>query len=342
MTVAPATRHADPVDLSKFAWLSIATAVVAIALKLAAWWMTQSVGLLSDAAETVVNLVAAVVALIALKVSIKGPDRSHNFGHTKAEYFSAAIEGSLIFVAAIVIIYEAAQRLLHPRPVENLGIGLLISVVASILNGAVAFVLLRAGARHRSLTLQADGKHLVADVYTSAGVIVGVALVGITRLLGWDCWWLDPLVAIVVGLNIIRTGYNLLRESSAGLMDASMTREENEELAQVLHDIVLAEGTDDVAFHALRTRVSGRRRFAEVHVLVPGEWSVQRGHDLCERVEDTVHGRFDDLSLICHLEPIEDPVSYADIPPAHIPVHDDLPPSSRVPADRLPSGDAHG
>lgn len=322
MTSTPESRASAPVDLSKYAWLSIAAAVVTIVLKLGAYVVTQSVGLLSDAAETVVNLVAAIVALIALKVSVRGPDRSHNYGHTKAEYFSAATEGAMIFVAAIVIIATAVGRLVHPIPVENLGIGITISIVASVVNGAVAWVLLRAGRTHRSMTLQADGKHLMTDVYTSAGVVAGVALVWLTKLAGLNWWWLDPVVALLVGVNIIRTGYLLLRDSSAGLMDASMSREENDELAAVLRGFVRDDDTGQVAFHGLRTRVSGRRRFADVHVLVPGRWTVQHGHDLCDEIEQTVRARFEDLQLVCHLEPIEDPKSYADIPETQIPVHE--------------------
>lgn len=303
-------------DLSRFAWLSIAAALVTITLKTIAWQLTGSVGLLSDAAESVVNLVAAVAVLIALRVAAMPADKNHHFGHAKAEYFSAALEGMMIFVAALVILYTSVDRFLNPRPIENVGIGLAVSVLASIVNGVVAFILLRAGRQYRSLTLTADGKHLLTDVWTSAGVIVGVlvvALTGIERL--------DPVIAFLVGLNIIWTGWKLIRESTEGLMDIALSKEENRGIAEILARFV----SKDVHFHALRTRVSGHHRFAEVHVLVPGKWSVQRGHDLVEEVEAAIHEEFADLSITCHLEPAEDPRAYGDYTAEFpVPTHDDL------------------
>lgn len=327
MTNSPTTVRPAPVDLSKYALLSIVAAVITIALKAGAYLVSGSVGLLSDAAESTVNLVAAVVAFIALKVSIRSADRSHQYGHTKAEYFSALVEGAMIFVAALVIVWTAIDRLLHPQPLENVGLGLIISVVASLVNGGVAWILLRAGRQHRSLTLQADGKHLLTDVWTSVGVLIGVGLVAVTKLMGRDWWWLDPIVALLVGLNIIWTGAKLLHESSMGLTDASMEREENEQLAEVLRTFVRP---GQIAFHGLRTRVAGRHRFAEVHVLVPGDWTVSQGHDFAHEVERKVDEAFDDLFLTCHVEPIEDPKSYEDIPASQIPVHDEAsaPPTS--------------
>lgn len=303
-------------DLSRFAWLSIAAALVTITLKTIAWQLTGSVGLLSDAAESVVNLVAAVAVLIALRVAAMPADKNHHFGHAKAEYFSAALEGMMIFVAALVILYTSVDRFLHPRPIENVGIGLAVSVVASVVNGVVAFILLRAGRQYRSLTLTADGKHLLTDVWTSAGVIVGVlvvALTGIERL--------DPVIAFLVGLNIIWTGWKLIRESTEGLMDVALSKEENRGIAEILARFVSKE----IHFHALRTRVSGHHRFAEVHVLVPGQWSVQRGHDLVEEVEAAIHEEFADLSITCHLEPAEDPRAYGDYTAEFpVPRHDDI------------------
>lgn len=303
-------------DLSRFAYLSIAAAVVTITLKFVAWRITGSVGLLSDAAESVVNLVAAVAVLIALKVAAMPADKNHHFGHTKAEYFSAAVEGMMIFVAAVVIVVTAVERFIRPQPIENIGLGLAISVVASLVNGAVAMVLLRAGREHRSLTLTADGKHLMTDVWTSAGVVVGVlvvALTGIERL--------DPVVAFLVGLNIIWTGWKLIRESTEGLMDIAMPKEDNAAIAEILARFV----TREVHFHGLRTRLSGHHRFAEVHVLVPGAWTVQRGHDLMEEVEDAVHREFGDVALTCHLEPSEDPRAYGDYAAEFpVPTHADI------------------
>ncbi|WGT47820.1 cation diffusion facilitator family transporter [Tessaracoccus lacteus] len=291
------------VDLTKFAWLSIAAALVTIALKAGAWLLTGSVGLLSDAAESVVNLVAAVVALIALRVAAKPADKNHHFGHSKAEYFSSAIEGVMIFVAAAVIVVIAIRRLLEPQPLEQVGIGLAISVVAALVNGAVAMVLLRAGRRHNSITLRADGNHLMTDLITSVGVVVGVGLVALT---GWI--WLDPVVALLVGINILWTGWRLVSESTSGLMDEALPKETNQRLREILAE----HSSGHVKFHAMRTRVSGARAFMEMHMLVPGEWSVKRGHDQLEDLVDEIRSEFPDLYVTGHLEPVEDPRSYED------------------------------
>ena len=292
------------VDLTKFAWLSIAAALVTIGLKTAAWLITGSVGLLSDAAESVVNLVAAVVALFALRVAARPADKNHHFGHSKAEYFSSAIEGVMIFVAAVVIVAFAVERLIFPRPLEEIGVGLLITVGASVINGAVALVLLGAGAKYNSITLRADGHHLMTDVITSAGVVVGIGLVWIT---GWN--WLDPVVALLVGINILWTGWRLVSESASGLMDESLPKEENARLRGILAE----HETEEIKFHAFRTRISGARAFMEFHMLVPGAWSVQRGHDAMEDLIDLIQEEFAELRVIGHLEPIEDPRSYEDI-----------------------------
>lgn len=300
-----AGRYAAPVDLSKFAWLSIAAAVVTIVLKSGAAWLTGSVGLLSDALESVVNLVAAIFALVALKVSIKPPDSNHPFGHSKAEYFSAAFEGIMIFVAAVVIIYSAVERILNPRMPEQLGVGLLISVVASLINGGVGFLLIRAGKQRRSATLSADGRHLMTDVVTSVAVIIGVGLVALTNL-----QVLDPIVAILAGINILWTGWRLIRSSSEGLMDIALPPEDEAKIEGVL-DRFRADG--EIDFHAVRTRESGNRRFMEMHVLVPDEWSVKRAHDLAEDVIDELVKVEPDLRVSAHLEPKSDPRSYEDI-----------------------------
>ena len=292
------------VDLTKFAWLSIAAALVTIGLKTAAWLITGSVGLLSDAAESVVNLVAAVVALFALRVAARPADKNHHFGHSKAEYFSSAIEGVMIFVAAVVIVAFAVERLIFPRPLEEIGVGLLITVGASVINGAVALVLLGAGAKYNSITLRADGHHLMTDVITSAGVVVGIGLVWIT---GWN--WLDPVVALLVGINILWTGWRLVSESASGLMDESLPKEENARLRGILAE----HETEEIKFHAFRTRISGARAFMEFHMLVRGAWSVQRGHDAMEDLIDLIQEEFSELRVIGHLEPIEDPRSYEDI-----------------------------
>lgn len=295
----------DRSRLTRYAWLSVAAALTTIGLKSGAYLLTGSIGLLADAAESVVNLVAAIVALYVLRVAARPADEQHQFGHAKAEYFSAAVEGGMIVVAATFIIYTAVERLLDPQPLENVGIGLLVSVVASAVNGVVAVVLLRAGRAHRSLTLVADGKHLLTDVWTSAGVVVGVLAVAAT---GWER--LDPIVAILVGANIVVTGYRLLMESMLGLMDSAWPQQEKSAFAVMLARFA----TDQVRFHALRTREGGHQKFAEVHMLVPGRWSVQRGHDVVEDVEAESRRLFPDVQLTVHLEPLEDPRAYGDFP----------------------------
>ena len=291
--------------LKKFAWLAVATAIVTIALKVGAWWVTGSVGLLSDAAESVVNLVAAVVALVAITVSERPADDDHQYGHSKAEYFSAGAEGAMIFVAAAFILYVSGERLLNPQPLESLGVGLVISVVAAVLNGVVGMLLLRAGTRHRSPTLKADGKHLLTDVVTSAGVVVGVALVWLT---GWDA--LDPIVGIAVAINILVIGYRLVHESGMGLMDVTLPDEDNQVIEEVL---ARHREPGRVDFHELRTRESGKWRFVEFHALVPGDWSVERGHDLVEKVEQEIHAALEHSHITTHLEPIEDERAYNDV-----------------------------
>ena len=295
-------RSSKPLDLSRYGWLAVATAFATILLKAGAWLVTGSVGLLADAAESLVNLVAAAVALIVLKVATRPADANHNFGHTKAEYFSAAVEGVMIFVAAISIVVFAIQRLVFPQPIESLGIGLMISVIASVLNGGVALVLLRAGKRHHSITLTADGKHLMTDVWTSVGVLVGIVLVWMS---GWS--WLDPVIAIAVGINILFTGYGLVKESTEGLMDASLPERDNEQLRMIL----TRRAGAGIAFHQMRTRVSGARQFMDFHLLVPDDWSVKQGHDFLEDLSDEIVAEFPRMNVTGHIEPINDPRSYA-------------------------------
>ncbi|MDU3567831.1 MAG: cation diffusion facilitator family transporter [Cutibacterium avidum] len=297
-------RHRPPDDLSRFAWLSIAAAAVTILLKTLAWRITGSVGLLSDAAESLVNLVAAIIALVALKVSIRPPDKNHPFGHSKAEYFSAGAEGMMIFIAAAVIMYTAVQRFIHPRPIEDVGIGLLVSVLASVVNGLVAWVLLKNGRQRRSMTLIADGKHMLTDVWTSVGVLVGVGLVWLT---GWQR--LDPIVAFAVGVNILVTGAKLVGQSGTALLDVSLPKEDNE----AIRDFLDAHSNDHVKFHAVRTREAGYRRFLEFHMLVPGSWMVKQGHDAMEDLIDEILDEWPEMRVSGHLEPIEDPRSYEDM-----------------------------
>lgn len=302
--------------LTKYAWLSIAAALATMAMKGTAAWLTGSVAILSDALESGINLVAAVVALVALSIAARPADRSHEFGHTKAEYFSAAIEGAMIIVAAVLIAREAILGLLHPTELEDLGIGLVVTVAASLVNLAVSIVLRRAGSKHRSITLEADSRHLLTDVWTSAGVVIGVALVALT---GWDR--LDPLVALAVAANIVYAGVQLIRRSGNALMDASLSRAEHAAIDQVLDRY----RSFDVQFHALRTRQAGRRSFASMHMLVPGAWTVQRAHDVAERIEDDLAEAVPGLNTTVHVEPLEDPASFADLDLDRA----QLPPSSR-------------
>jgi cation diffusion facilitator family transporter len=303
MSTSGTAPQATEVGLTKFAWLSIAAAVTTIALKTVAYLLTGSVGLLSDAAESVVNLVAAVIALIALTVAARPADDSHHYGHGKAEYFSAGIEGLMIFVAAAFIIVSAVQRLFHPQELESLGIGLAISLVATAVNGAVGLLLIRVGRQHRSATLTADGQHLMTDVWTSVGVLVGVFLVAVT---GWLP--LDAIVAIGVALNILVMGTRLVVSSTSSLLDAALPRSDVDLITRVLDK----HRTDDVDFHGLQTRASGRLRFVSVHVLVPGAWSVQQAHDVVEAVETDVRSELDGVAVTTHVEPREDERSYQD------------------------------
>lgn len=299
------SRYAPPVDLSKYAWMSIGAALSTIALKSWAAWVTSSAGLLSDAAESVVNLVAAIVALWVLKVSIRPADEDHQFGHSKAEYFSAVVEGVMIFVAAAFIIVTAAERIIDPVMPDRLGLGLAVSVIASLINGGVAWVLYRAGRREHSATLIADSKHLATDVITSAAVLVGVGVVAIT-----GSPVLDALVALGAGLNIMWTGFKLINESVSGLMDAAPAAEA---IARVEEVLGARRDPGRIDFHAMRIREAGNRRFMDLHVLVPDTWTVKQGHDYTEDLIDDLVRSDPGLRVSAHLEPIGDPKSYEDL-----------------------------
>jgi len=291
-------------DLRKYAYLSIAAAVITIVLKTAAWKMTGSTGLLSDAVESLVNLAAALMALWALKTAFLPADDDHAFGHGKAEYFSSGVEGALIFIAAAAIIASAVPRLFNPVPLEQIGLGLALSLSASLVNLAVALVLFKAGKKHNSITLEADAHHLMSDVWTSAGVIVGIALTAAT---GWNI--LDPIVAILVAINILIVGFSLLKRSASGLMDTAIPVSEIE----AIESIFAKFEPQQVKYHALRTRQSGTRRFVSVHVLVPGDWSVAKGHDILEQIEQEVTQLFPLTYIVTHLEPIGDPAAENDL-----------------------------
>jgi cation diffusion facilitator family transporter len=289
--------------LIRFAALSVVAALLTIGLKAGAYLLTDSVGLLSDAVESLVNLLAALAALAALAVAARPADEEHTYGHTKAEYFSSWFEGALILVAAATIIYTAVGRLIAPQPIEEPGLGLAITGVAALINLLVARVLLQAGKRHESITLEADAQHLMADVWTSLGVIAGVGAAAAT---GWHR--LDALVAIAVALNVLRSGWRLLRRSMLGLLDTSLPEETLSRIKAILD----AHGAAGVRYHALRTRQAGARRFISFHILVPGDWTVQRGHDLLEEIEERIRDAVPNSVVDTHLEPIEDPVSFAD------------------------------
>jgi cation diffusion facilitator family transporter len=291
------------VPLTRFAWLAVAAAVATIALKTLAWSLTGSVGLLSDALESVVNLVAAVLALVVLRWAAKPPDEEHAYGHAKAEYVSAGVEGAAIFVAALSIGWAAVDRLLDPMPLEGVGVGLAVAMGAALVNLAVGGLLLRTGRRRRSIALEADGRHLLTDVSTSVGVVVAVGAVALT---GWE--WLDPVIALAVAANILVAGAGLVRRSTGGLMDRQLPAADREAIDEVLS----RAGEDPIRFHALRTRRAGRLSFLSVHVLVPGAWTVQQGHDLLEQIEAELRAAVPQLVVFTHLEPLEDPSSFAD------------------------------
>ncbi|MBI3042399.1 MAG: cation transporter [Betaproteobacteria bacterium] len=288
----------------KFAVLSIAAAVVTIGLKTLAWWLTDSVGLLSDALEGTINLVGAMVVLAALAIAARPPDENHAFGYTKAEYFASGLEGMLILIAAIAIAIAAVDRLIAPRPLEHVGAGLAVSVAASLVNYAVARRLFEAGRDYRSIALEADARHLMTDVWTSAGVLVGVAAVWAT---GWGR--LDPLIALAVAAHIVWSGYQLMQRSYTGLLDRALPPEQLRILDRVL-ERYRARGVD---FHALRTRQAGARSFVTLHVLVPPDWTVAQGHDLAHQVEEDIRKELPDAVVLTHVEPIGHPESYRDI-----------------------------
>lgn len=294
----------QPKDLTGYALLSIATSLTTLGLKLAACFATSSVGLLSDALESIVNLVAACLALAMLRLAQCPPDEGHEFGHEKAEYFSSGAEGGLILVAALSIVGSAVGRFLHPIHLTDLGMGSLLSGIATLLNGAVAMVLIRAGKRYRSVTLIADGHHLLSDVWTSLALLSGIALIAWT---GREI--LDPIAACLAALAIGFTGLNLMRQAFAGLLDAALSPEERSKIEQALEYLPPLGAT----YHALRTRRSGQAAFVQLHVLVPGDWEVSRGHQLLEGVETAIQGVLPGARVITHLEPMEDPASFSDL-----------------------------
>jgi len=292
-------------SLTKFAWLSIGAATATIILKAGAYFLTDSVGLLSDAIESLVNLAGAVMALTMLTIAARPADEDHVYGHSKAEYFASVTEGILILGAAIGIMVTAIQRLVDPRPLEKLGVGLAVSIAASLINFIVARVLLRASQQRNSITLEADAHHLMTDVWTSVGVIGGVAIAGVT---GWNI--LDPIIAILVALNIIWTGYQLVSRSVSGLMDEALPESDQQKIKAVMSMF----NKKGVEFHALRTRQAAARRFMSVHILVPGDWTVHDAHHVAEDFETEIRSALGGVvTVFTHLEPVEDHLSMEDM-----------------------------
>ena len=302
---AQSKPRTDPrTDLSAYGWLSVAAAIVTFALKTAAWWVTDSVGMMSDALESLVNLAAGLLAVFALRLAARSPDSGHHYGYDKVEFFSGGIEGALILFAAATIAFTAAPRLYAPQPLGQIGFGLLLSLIASAINFAIARKLIHVGSEHRSMTLEADGQHLMTDVWTSAGVIAGLVAVAFT---GWTI--LDPLIAIAVAANIAWIGASLIRRAVHGLMDIALPEGDLTRVQAVLKSFEVR----GARFHALRTRHAGRRRFVSVHVLVPAHWTVAEGHSLASEVEEKIRETLPHSTAFTHLEPLGDPASDEDI-----------------------------
>lgn len=282
----------------RMAYLSIATSIATMALKFGAYFLTDSVSLLSDAIESLVNLASGLIALTALIVASRPADVDHAYGHDKAEYFSSGAEGALILVAAGSIIYAAVGRFLHPAALENLGPGLMVSMLAAALNFATARAMLKVGAQYDSIVLEADAKHLMTDVWTSVGVVAGLGVV----MFAPPAWQiLDPLMAVAVGLHIIFTGFHLLQRSWSGLMDAALPGDEVGQIEAEIGKLL----PNDTSFHDLRTRKSGSRRFIDFHLLVPGAITVNEAHALCDRIEAALERTLPNTAVTIHVEPLE-------------------------------------
>ncbi|HEX7555944.1 MAG TPA: cation diffusion facilitator family transporter [Leptolinea sp.] len=297
--------HQDRSNLTRFAWLSIGVALFTIVLKSIAYFLTGSVGLLSDALESIVNLAGGLMALGMLTIAARPADESHTYGHSKAEYFSSGVEGTLILIAAASIMFAAIQRLITPKALEQVGAGLIVSVVASLANLWVALLLRRAGKKYNSISLTANSNHLMTDVWTSGGVLIGVGAVAITR---WQV--LDPIIAILVALNIVWTGVHIIRNSISGLMDSSLSKEDLDKLKGILDH----QKETEAKFNAIRTRQSGAVKVISMHVLVPGSWSVKRGHKLVTQIENEITVAMEDSQVFTHLEALSDPDAMDDVP----------------------------
>lgn len=297
---SPSLLSIDRSKLTRYAWLSILAAILTIGLKTFAFLLTNSVGLLSDAMESGVNLAAALMALAMLTIAARPPDEEHAFGHSKAEYFASGVEGTLILLAAASIMWAAIERLFDPRPIQGLGLGLALSMVASLINFGVASVLLQAGKQNQSITLEADARHLMTDVWTSVGVLVALGAVTLTK---WQI--LDPIIAIGVAINIVWSGIALIRRSVLGLMDTAIPASDQLKITEILD----GQAKDGIQYHGLRTRQAGSDQFISFHVLVPGKWTVQRGHNVLENIESEIRTVLPLANVSTHLEPVEDPAA---------------------------------
>jgi cation diffusion facilitator family transporter len=285
------------VQVSSYLKLSIAVALATIALKTSAWWLTGSVGLLSDAMESLVNLAGAMFALAMVTVAARPPDEDHPFGHHKAEYFSSGFEGVLIFIAALAIIWAAVNRLLAPQPLEQLGIGLSLSVISSVMNGVLAWAMLKKARQHRSAALEGDARHLFTDVWTSAGVVIGLLAAGAT---GW--LWLDPAIAIAVAGNVAREGYSLVRRSADGLMDHAVDSQAQQQIDEVLKSF---EHPQTLRFDHVNSRRAGQRLFVDLHMHMPPNWSLQRAAALRMSVEQALMAAVPGLRATIQLLPMD-------------------------------------
>jgi cation diffusion facilitator family transporter len=301
--MGPSDAAALRTRLTRLALLSIGAAVVTIGLKTAAWQVTGSIGFLSDAAESLINLVAALMALVTIRFATRPPDEDHMYGHEKAEFLAAGAEGALVLLASVSIAWLAVARLVDPVALEDVGVGIAVSAAASVVNVAVASLLIREGRRLRSITLEADGRHLMTDVWTSVGVIAGVAAVGIT---GWER--LDPLIALAVAVNIFVVGVRLVHRSGGGLLDRALPDDDQ----RAIDDVLERARSQGIVFHGVRSRQAGRRAFVSLHVLVPGDWTVKQGHDLVEQLEGEIRNAVPGANVLSHLEPVDDPASFAD------------------------------
>ena len=291
-------------SLAKYAWFSIFATIVIIAIKVVAYFVTGSVSLFSEAFESIINLIASSIALLMVRLAEKPPDEHHAYGHSKAEYFSSVIEGSLIFTLAVSVIYAGYNRLLHPRLITQPTEGIVLSILATIINLVIFFVLSVTAKKHHSITLEADAHYHLADIWTSVGAVAGVTATVVTKLN-----FLDPIIGFVLALHIASTGFNLVKRSSFGLMDSAIPGEQIDQVKQIIKGN-LKKG---MRYHGLGTRESGRRKFVSFHLLVPDNWSVKKGHDLSEKIEKEIRDSIEDVTVTTHLEPINDPVSNDDI-----------------------------